>query len=74
MKVIFLLNMPGDAMWMFIILMGIIPFLCIIDVMRSDFRYSNVKPIWCALIVFLPLIGPLLYWWIGTEQKAISRG
>ncbi|MDD4031956.1 MAG: PLDc N-terminal domain-containing protein [Bacteroidales bacterium] len=45
------------------------PFLiAIIDVLRSEFVNEN-KQIWLLVVVFLPLIGPVLYFFIGRKQK-----
>lgn len=73
MNSIMLLGMPGGGEWIVILIGMLIPLICIIDIMRSDFRYPNARLIWCAVVVFFPLVGSLLYYWIGTEQKAISR-
>jgi hypothetical protein len=68
-----LLGMPGGGEWMIILIGMLIPLICILDIMRSDFRYQNARLIWLALVVFFPFLGSLLYYWIGTEQKATSR-
>lgn len=45
------------------------PFLiAIIDVLRSEFVNEN-KQIWLLVVVFLPLIEPVLYFFIGRKQK-----
>ena len=62
---------------LFLLLMGILfvliifgfPFLiAIIDVLRSEFVNEN-KQIWLLVVVFLPLIGPVLDFFIGRKQN-----
>jgi len=40
----------------------------LVDILRSEFVGLN-KLIWLALVIFLPLIGVILYYFIGREQK-----
>ncbi|MBW7468842.1 hypothetical protein ABID22_003532 [Pontibacter aydingkolensis] len=41
----------------------------LIDLLRSDFKNSINKLIWVILIVFLPVLGAILYLLIGRGQK-----
>ena len=54
-----------------IIVLGI-PFLiwliCLIDVLRNEFTRNN-KIVWFLVVFFLPVIGSILYYFIGTDQK-----
>jgi hypothetical protein len=49
-----------------------IPFLiwliCLIDVLRNEFTGNN-KIVWFLVVFFLPIIGSILYYFIGTDQK-----
>ncbi|GAB3024111.1 PLDc N-terminal domain-containing protein [Spirosoma pulveris] len=47
----------------------ILPIIALIDVVRSNFRGPNDKVIWVIIIVFLNLIGALLYIFIGRKQR-----
>jgi hypothetical protein len=53
----------------------IIPFVlwlvALIDILRNEFTGSN-KLIWLLVVTFFPLIGPILYYFIGTRQKIAS--
>lgn len=69
-----LFGIPHGGEWIIILVAMLIPLLCIIDILRNDFRYQNAKLIWFAVVAFFPVVGSLLYYWIGTEQKTISRG
>lgn len=76
MNSVFLIAIPNGTEWILALcalLILLIPIICIIDILRSDFRHPNAKLIWGAIIIFLPIVGSVLYYWIGTEQKAISR-
>lgn len=55
------------AVALFVVWLGII-----VDIIRSDFKDSNNKLLWIVLVIFLPLIGSLLYFAIGKDQKALS--
>ncbi|HET9053279.1 MAG TPA: PLD nuclease N-terminal domain-containing protein [Cyclobacteriaceae bacterium] len=68
-----LIGMPGGGEWIIILIGFLIPLVCILDIMRSDFRNPASKWIWCAVVIFFPIAGSLLYYWIGTEQKVVSR-
>lgn len=41
----------------------------LIDLLRSDFKDTTTKLIWVVIIVFLPVLGALLYLLIGRGQK-----
>jgi hypothetical protein len=56
----------------FMLLVYGIPFLiglvCLIDILRSEFTGHN-KIIWFLLVLFLPVVGAILYFFMGTDQK-----
>ncbi|HEU5291962.1 MAG TPA: PLDc N-terminal domain-containing protein [Cyclobacteriaceae bacterium] len=72
MNSIFLFGMPGVMEWGIILVMGLIHIAAIVDIMNNSFRGVYTKWIWCAIVVFMPLVGPLLYVWIGREQRVVS--
>ena len=41
----------------------------LVDLMRSDFIVSTNKITWLILLLFLPPLGVVLYWIIGSKQK-----
>lgn len=57
---------------LFMLLVCGIPFLieliCLIDILRSEFTGNN-KIIWLLVVLFLPIVGAILYFFIGTDQK-----
>jgi len=43
--------------------------LTLVDIIRSEFSDSSNKIVWFLLVLFLPLLGVILYGFIGTGQK-----
>lgn len=59
----------GTAETLIIFLVLVVPVvLCLIDVLRSEFK-GNDKIIWILVLIFLNIIGALLYKFIGEKQK-----
>ena len=42
----------------------------LIDCLKSDFSDSSTKLIWILVIIFVPIIGSILYLVIGRGQKS----
>ncbi len=42
--------------------------ITLIDILRNEFTGSN-KIVWIIVTTFLPLLGPILYFFIGTDHK-----
>ena len=42
----------------------------IVDILKSEFTGSN-KVIWLVAVVFIPLLGSILYFSIGRGQKVV---
>lgn len=53
----------------FIVLPSILWIIALIDILKSDFKDTNGKIIWILIVLFLPLIGSILYFAIGKNQK-----
>ena len=59
----------GLIVWLILsIVLLILPVLTLIDLLRNRF-VNNDKLVWTIVVVFLPLIGSVLYWTIGRKQK-----
>ena len=41
----------------------------LIDILRSTFPSTNDKLVWVLIVLFLPIIGAILYFAIGQKQK-----
>ena len=46
----------------------IIPIIALVDILRNEFN-GNDKLIWVLIILFLWIIGAILYFFIGRKQK-----
>lgn len=57
------------VVFIFILLPSILWIIALIDILKSDFKDSNGKIIWLLLVIFLPVIGSILYFAIGKSQK-----
>lgn len=51
------------------LLPSILWIIALIDILKSDFKDTNGKIIWVLLVIFLPIIGSILYFAIGKSQK-----
>lgn len=45
----------------------------IVDIVRSEFTAPSNKTVWMLLVIFLPLLGMLLYMIFGSSQKSNSE-
>ena len=55
--------------FIFTLLPSIFWIIALIDILKSDFRDTNGKIIWALVVIFLPVIGSILYFLIGKSQK-----
>ncbi|WP_323756954.1 PLD nuclease N-terminal domain-containing protein [Roseivirga sp.] len=66
-----LLGMPG-GMGMMIVFFVFIPFalwvIALVDCLKGNFSGDN-KVIWVLVIIFLPVLGSILYFFVGRNQK-----
>jgi hypothetical protein len=59
----------------FLILVGapvLLWIIALVDCLKSDFEKEG-KIVWMLVIVFLPILGSLLYLFIGRGQKLSTR-
>lgn len=42
--------------------------IAFVDILKNDFNENN-KLIWLLVVIFVPFIGPLCYFFIGRKQK-----
>ncbi|WP_322550930.1 PLD nuclease N-terminal domain-containing protein [Flavobacterium psychraquaticum] len=63
----------GLFVWQFLMLLtfGLWVF-CLIDILKSNFE-GNDKLIWTLVILFLPVLGALLYFVIGRKKRLIKE-
>ncbi|HEK86679.1 MAG: PLDc N-terminal domain-containing protein [Candidatus Saccharicenans sp.] len=62
----------GELIIILVLFLGIPQFIlfivALVDILKSEFP-GNDKLIWILLIIFLPLLGPILYFLIGRKNK-----
>ena len=46
----------------------LLPLIALIDILRSKFEGNN-KVVWVLVVIFLTIIGAILYFTIGKNQK-----
>lgn len=57
-----------ELIWLIAIFNFLIPIIALISILRSKFEENN-KLIWIIVVVFLNLIGAILYFLIGRKQR-----
>ena len=60
----FLISAPRGFEYLYFIFVLIILFLpiwCIVDILKENFKDRYSKLIWVIIILFFPLIGPIIY-------------
>ena len=65
-------GLPELIILLFVLLPIILWGWALIDVLKSEFTGSN-KVIWLLVVIFIPLIGILAYYFIGTKQKITAK-
>jgi hypothetical protein len=55
---------------LFMILPLVLFVIALIDLIKSEFKSPNDKLIWLIVVVFVPVIGPILYFAMGSGNKA----
>jgi len=59
----------GLFFWQSILLISTVLLIyCLIDILKNSFN-GNDKVIWVLVILFVPIVGSLLYLFIGRKQK-----
>lgn len=59
--------------FLFVLAIGLfavlLPVMAIVDIVRSTFQNSNDKLIWIIVVLCFNIIGSILYFTIGVNQK-----
>lgn len=65
------LGMPGgpEMIILIAIVLPLIYVFTLIDIIRSQFESDMTKLIWVLVVIFMPLLGTLLYLAIGRGQR-----
>jgi hypothetical protein len=46
----------------------ILPIICLISILKNDFK-NNDKLIWVIVVIFIPILGSILYLLIGRKKR-----
>jgi hypothetical protein len=71
-SLLFIGGLGGPELMLILFFLGIPAILwlwALIDLLSNDFGDSLNKLIWVFVIVFLPVLGAILYFLIGRKQK-----
>lgn len=63
---------PEILLIMFVVLVAL-PFIAIIDLVKSNFKDGTSKLLWLLIIIFAPILGSLIYFAVGRNQKVEKR-
>lgn len=53
----------------FLFLPTLLWIIALVDILKSNFKESNNKILWVLVVILLPVIGSILYFIIGKNQK-----
>ena len=68
------IGLGGQELLLILSALGILillPLIALVDIIRSDFRGQNDKLIWVIVVLFLNIIGALLYIFKGRNQRIL---
>lgn len=65
---LFTLGMVGPWQIGLVLIVFFIPLIAIIDILRNRFK-ENEKLIWVLVVLFMPLVGTLLYLALGRKNR-----
>ena len=63
-----LLGIPGIGLLLIVLFIVLLPFIALVDIIRSEFTGTN-KLIWVIIVIALPVLGTILYFTLGVKQK-----
>lgn len=63
----------GILFWTFFsLLVAVLPIIALINLLRNNVIENSTKLIWVIVIIFVPVIGALLYFLIGPVKKRVA--
>lgn len=71
MNFLFISNMGGGFL-IFVLIYTIIWIYCVADVIRSDFKDSNMKLIWILILLFAQVVGLIAYLIMSKGTKTTT--
>jgi len=63
-----LLVFIGGFEWIILFLYCILSFITLVDILRSNLEGNN-KLVWIMVVFEIPILGSILYFFIGRNQK-----
>lgn len=58
--------------FIFVFIIVLLPLIiALVDILRNEFTDSN-KIVWLLVVILVPFLGYILYFFIGTKQKIKS--
>ena len=61
---------PWQLLLILFVALGIIlPLIALIDILRNDFKGNNDKIVWVLVVIFLNILGSILYFAMGRKQR-----
>lgn len=58
----------GASELILILLPAVLWIIALVNILKSNFQESD-KIIWVLVVIFLPILGAILYFFIGKTQK-----
>ncbi|WP_281989846.1 PLD nuclease N-terminal domain-containing protein [Aquimarina aggregata] len=58
-----------EYMFYIVVILFILTIIALIDILRSDFKNTNTKIIWLAVVLFFPTGGALIYFFLARKDK-----
>ncbi|MGN6355755.1 MAG: PLD nuclease N-terminal domain-containing protein [Parafilimonas sp.] len=53
-----------------IVIVLVLPLIALVDILKSNFKKDVNKTVWVIVVIFLPVMGSILYFLQGRGQKA----
>jgi hypothetical protein len=61
---------PLFIIWsLFLIMCLVLPVVALIQLLKNDFKDSQIKLMWTLVVIFVPIFGAILYFSIGRKQR-----
>ena len=69
---LFIMTLLAIGPWQLVIILLVVallfPFVALVSIFRNNFK-GNEKLIWILVVIFLPILGAILYFLIGRPKR-----
>lgn len=63
----------GLVIWQLLVLLAVLlPILALISILKNNFL-NNEKLVWVLVVLFVPLVGAILYFIIGRPKRLLKK-